>query len=99
VDPPGESPRPPHSTPLAAEYTHQPNKAAVTAEPPPYFSYDNVSWQPVTDFTYDLDTPKLILRLAPTHDRVWIAHIPPYTNAHLARLAEWETLGLEEEIW
>lgn len=71
---------------LAGEYNYRPNKGAVTADTPPYFSDDNLIWRPVTDFTYDPDTPKLILRLTPKHDRIWIAHIPPYTNAHLTRL-------------
>lgn len=73
-------------TNLAGEYNYRSNKGAVTAGTPPYFSYDNVSWQPVTDFTYDPETPKLTLRLTPAQDRLWIAHIPPYTNAHLATL-------------
>ncbi|HEY3439566.1 MAG TPA: M14-type cytosolic carboxypeptidase [Paludibaculum sp.] len=73
-------------TNLAGEYNYQPNKGAVTADTPPYFSNNNITWQPLTDFTYDPAAPKLILRLTPTYDRVWIAHIPPYTNAHLTRL-------------
>ncbi len=73
-------------TNLAGEYNYRPNKGAVTADTPPYFSYDNITWQPVTDFTYQAGTPSLTLRLTPSQDRVWIAHIPPYTNAHLARL-------------
>lgn len=73
-------------TNLAGEYNYRPNKGAVTADTPPYVSDDNISWRPVTDFTYDPETPKLVLRLTPAQDRIWIAHIPPYTNAHLARL-------------
>ena len=68
---------------LAGEYNYQPNKGAVTADTPPYFSNDNITWQPVTDFTYDPETPKLVIRLTPQQDQVWIAHIPPYTNVHL----------------
>lgn len=73
-------------TNLAGEYNYKPNKGAVTADTPPFFSVDNKTWQPWPDFTYDPETPKLILRITPSSDSLWIAHTPPYTNAHLASL-------------
>jgi hypothetical protein len=71
---------------LAGEYNYRPNKGAVTADTPPYFSYDDEAWEPVRDFTYDANEPKLIVRLRPSSDRLWIAHVPPYTSRHLNRL-------------
>lgn len=71
---------------LAGEYNYKPNKGAVTADTPPYFSYDNKTWKPWTDFTYDGETPKLVLRITPESGRLWVAHVPPYTNEHLEAL-------------
>lgn len=73
-------------TNLGGEYNYRPNKGAVTGDTPPFYSSDNRTWQPFTDFTYDAETPKLVLRLRPRSDRLWVAHTPPYTNEHLGRL-------------
>lgn len=73
-------------TNLAGEYNYKPNKGAVTADTPPFFSADNNAWQPWRDFTYDPATPRLTLRITPETDTLWIAHTPPYTNVHLDRL-------------
>lgn len=73
-------------TNLAGEYNYRPNKGAVTADTPPFYSTDNRRWQPITDFTYDPEAPKLVLRIKPQADSLWIAHTPPYTNEHLELL-------------
>ncbi len=71
---------------VAGEYNYRPNKGAVTADTPPYFSYDNKTWKPWTDFTYDGETPKMVLRITPESNQLWVAHVPPYTNEHLDAL-------------
>jgi len=73
-------------TNLAGEYNYRLNKGAVTGDTPPFFSADDRSWQPFVDFTYDPVTPRLVLRITPTSDTLWIAHTPPYTNVHLEKL-------------
>ncbi|NWF82424.1 MAG: hypothetical protein HXY18_01180 [Bryobacteraceae bacterium] len=73
-------------TNLAGEYNYRPNKGAVTGDTPPFYSTDNRRWQPFPDFTYDAETPKLVLRITPESDTLWVAHTPPYTNEHLERL-------------
>jgi len=71
---------------IPGEYNYKPNKGAVTGDTPPYYSYDNKTWKPWVDFAYDAETPKLTLRITPETDRLWVAHVPPYTNEHLDAL-------------
>ncbi|MBI5283077.1 MAG: hypothetical protein HY858_15435 [Candidatus Solibacter usitatus] len=73
-------------TRLEGEYNYRPNKGAVTGDTPPYYSLDGRAWKPWEDFTYDGETPKLVLRMTPQSDRLWVAHIPPYTSQHLDAL-------------
>lgn len=73
-------------TNLAGEYNYKPNKGAVTADTPPFFSFDNQQWRPWSDFSYDPETPKLVLRMTPESDTLWVAHTPPYTGERLERL-------------
>lgn len=71
---------------IPGEYNYKPNKGAVTGDTPPFYSYDNKTWLPWEDFTYDPAEPRLTLRITPTSDTLWVAHVPPYTNEHLAAL-------------
>src|SRR5215831_19072180 len=73
---------------LPGEYNYKPNKGAITKDTPPVISYDNVTWTHLTTFDYDATEPKLTLHVTPTAKRFWIAHVPPYTNEHLARLRQ-----------
>jgi hypothetical protein len=91
---------------IPGEYNYKPNKGAVTGDTPPYYSYDNKTWLSWADFTYDANEPKLTLRITPTSDTLWVAHVPPYTNEHLAALrksiagSKWlkeETIGKTPE--
>ncbi|MBM3793020.1 MAG: hypothetical protein FJW31_02925 [Acidobacteria bacterium] len=74
-------------TNLLGEYNYRANRGAVTKDIVPVWSGDNVHWRhfTATDF-HDEPQPFLRLTLKPTRDRVWIAHVPLYTNEHLARL-------------
>ncbi|BDC51825.1 hypothetical protein F183_A41400 [Bryobacterales bacterium F-183] len=70
---------------LAGEYNYQPNRGAITRDTPPYISFDQKSWQAIDDAQYDETGPSMRFRvsLGTKQDRVWIAHVPPYTNANL----------------
>ncbi|MCC6540092.1 MAG: hypothetical protein IT162_21265 [Bryobacterales bacterium] len=74
-------------TNLPGEYNYRANRGAVTKDTVPVWSEDNLRWThfATTEF-HDDPQPFLRLKLKPTRDRVWIAHVPPYTNEHLARL-------------
>ncbi len=71
---------------LPGEYNYRPNRGAITKDTPPVISYDQRTWKHVETFEYDPGEPKLRLRITPAAPRFWIAHVPPYTAANLARL-------------
>jgi hypothetical protein len=73
---------------LPGEYNFKPNPGAVTADTPPVISYDQRTWRHLSTFEYDREEPKLRLKVVPERPRFWIAHVPPYTNADLARLRQ-----------
>lgn len=75
-------------TGLPGEYNYQPNRGAVTKDTVPVWSDDNVHWQHFASTEFDAAEPHLRLRFTPRADRFWIAHVPPYTNAHLKRLLD-----------
>ncbi len=71
---------------LPGEYNYRPNRGAVTGDTLPWYSEDNQRWQQIETAEYQADTPLLRIRLTPRTNRIWIAHVPPYTNQHLQRL-------------
>lgn len=71
---------------LAGEYNFTPNAGAITKDTPPFYSYDQKTWQPVAKFEYDKSGPSIRFQVHSTRGRVWIAHAPPYTNANFAAL-------------
>lgn len=71
---------------LAGEYNYRPNQGAVTGDTLPWYSEDNQHWQPLENVEYQPATPLLRIRITPRTNRIWIAHVPPYTNQHLRRL-------------
>ncbi len=73
-------------TGLPGEYNYQPNRGAVTKDTVPVWSEDNVHWRHFESTEFDAAEPRLRLHLRPRSQRVWIAHVPPYTGDHLRRL-------------
>lgn len=73
---------------IPGEYNYKPNRGAVTADTPPLISFDNKTWTHVTDFEYSPEEPRMRLRIAHA-GTFWIAHVPPYTLAHLEDLRKW----------
>jgi hypothetical protein len=71
---------------LPGEYNYRPNRGAVTGDTLPWYSEDNQHWQPVVASEYQSAAPLLRIRLTPRANKIWIAHVPPYTNQHLQRL-------------
>lgn len=73
---------------LAGEYNYRSPAYSVTKETRPVYSYDDVHWTHFDDsqVSWDEKEPHLTLRLTPSGDHVWIAHVPPYTNRNLAAL-------------
>lgn len=73
---------------LPGEYNYKPNKGSIVGDTLPFWSDDEKTWRQVTTASYDEKTPLLRVRITPRSDRIWLAHTPPYTNRHLARLLE-----------
>jgi hypothetical protein len=71
---------------LPGEYNYRPNRGAVTGDTLPWHSEDNQRWRQIETAEYQADAPLLRIRLTPRTNRIWIAHVPPYTNQHLQRL-------------
>jgi len=71
---------------LPGEYNYRPNRGAVTGDTLPWYSEDDQHWRPIETVEYQPDTPLLRIRLTPRANRVWIAHVPPYTDRKLQRL-------------
>jgi len=74
-------------TNLLGEYNYQAGTHAVTANTRPVYSEDNRTWRHLTDseISWNDTRKELTLKLTPRANRVWIAHVPPYTNEHWAR--------------
>ena len=73
---------------LPGEYNYRPNRGAVTGDTQPWYSEDNQIWRQIENAEYQAETPLLRIRLTPRSNRIWIAHIPPYTNQQLQRLLD-----------
>jgi murein tripeptide amidase MpaA/dienelactone hydrolase len=75
---------------LGGEYNYKSPAYSVTAGTRPVYSYDGVSWRHFNDdqVSWDDREPHLSLRFVPEHERMWVAHVPPYTNKDLAGLLD-----------
>jgi hypothetical protein len=71
---------------LAGEYNYQPNRGAITKDTLPFYSSDQVHWQPVEEAVYDAGAPSLQFTIEAPADTFWVAHVPAYTTRNLAAL-------------
>src|SRR5438874_10356422 len=75
---------------LGGEYNYKSPAYSVTKGTRPVHSYDGVSWRHFSDdqVSWDDREPHLTVRFLPEHSRMWVAHVPPYTNKDLAALLD-----------
>lgn len=73
-------------TDLAGEYNYQPTRGSITKDTLPFYSSDNVLWHPVQEAAYDTKKLELRFSVRVTSDRLWIAHVPPYTTQNFRDL-------------
>jgi hypothetical protein len=73
---------------LAGEYNYQAGSLSVTKDTYPVYSNDGRNWKHFDAIEWDDQEVRLRLRLTPTQDSIWIAHVPPYTNDDLSRLID-----------
>lgn len=73
---------------LEGEYNYRTGAFSINRDTRPVYSYDQKTWKHLRDqeVQWDEQTNSLLLQFTPARDRVWIAHVPPYTTADLARL-------------
>jgi len=75
-------------TDFVGEYNDKPGACPMRAGLNPVFSEDGQAWKHFAAESANWDDVKkeLTLKFTPGVDRFWIAHIPPYTTADLARV-------------
>ena len=80
-------------TDFVGEYNDRPGSCPMNADTIPVFSYDNERWQHFPAMAWDDQKKEATLEFEGQHDRIWIAHAPPYTHArHLELLEELDRL-------
>jgi hypothetical protein len=75
-------------TDIAGEYDYRAPAFAITRNTRPVYSYDQKTWTHFADDQVAWSEKALVLRFTPERSRLWIAHVPPYTNRHLAALLD-----------
>ncbi len=72
-------------TGLGNVYNGQPSHSIADRDKP-FFSLDNAHWRRLLTAEFDTTRSTLTIRITPTTDTVWIAHLEPYTEEPLRRL-------------
>ena len=75
-------------TDLVGEYNDRPGAVPAGPDIIPVFSHDAKAWRHFEAGAWDAAKKEMTvtLKASPDADRVWVAHVPPYTPADLARL-------------
>lgn len=75
---------------LPGEYNYRPGNLAINRATRPFISYDQQTWTALPDTAVEWNeaVPVLRIRFTPVRSPVWVAHVPPYTTRHLARLLD-----------
>jgi hypothetical protein len=77
-----------HFVDFKGEYNDVPVNSPVNANYRPWYSEDNEHWTAFPDMVWDKEKIEATVKLKPTSDVVWIAHVPPYPHARLLKLLE-----------
>ncbi|HVU23035.1 MAG TPA: M14-type cytosolic carboxypeptidase [Opitutus sp.] len=78
-----------HFTDFRGEYNDVPStRSPVGRSYRPWFSEDNVHWNPVDQVDWNEAKDEATITLHPQHDTFWVAHVPPYTHARLRGLLD-----------
>ena len=70
-------------TDLVGEYDDKPGACPMSADTIPVFSEDGEHWRHFPAMTWDEPRKEATLTFRATSDRIWIAHVPPYTHSRL----------------
>ncbi len=70
-------------TDLVGEYDDKPGACPMSADTIPVFSADGEHWQHFPSMIWDEPKKEATLTFRPASDRIWIAHVPPYSHSRL----------------
>lgn len=73
---------------IAGEYDYRAPAYAITKGTRPVYSSDNRNWRHFTGEQISWSEAGLTIRFTPERGRLFIAHVPPYTNRQLAALLD-----------
>jgi hypothetical protein len=73
-------------TSFKGEYNDRPARAPAGEWYRPVFSADGETWRHVPHASWDEPADELTLRLRPSGNTLWLAHVPPYSHARLRQL-------------
>jgi Zinc carboxypeptidase/Cytosolic carboxypeptidase N-terminal domain len=75
-------------TDMVGEYNGKPGACPMNADTIPVFSEDLQQWRHFATMDWDDQKKEATLKFQPQQDRIWIAHLPPYTHCRLLQLLE-----------
>lgn len=75
-------------TAFRGEYNDRPSKAPAGDWYRPVISDDGERWQHVESVAWNEAADELTFTVRPRGDRIWIAHVPPYTHTRLVKFLE-----------
>jgi len=75
-------------TDIEGEYNYHPGTFPINKDTRPLYSYDRRIWRHFEKLDWDDRNKRAILRFRPEQDRIWIAHIQPYTTKDLRKLLD-----------
>lgn len=75
-------------TDLVGEYDGKPGACPMDADTVPVYSDDGVHWHHFAAMTWDAARHEATLHFRPSDDRIWIAHVPPYTHSRLIQVLD-----------
>ena len=75
-------------TDFVGEYNDKPGSCPMNADTIPVFSYDDEHWQHFPAMDWNDEKKEATIKFTSAQDRIWIAHVPPYTHSRLLRLLE-----------
>jgi hypothetical protein len=73
-------------TDFIGEYNDKPGSCPMNADTIPVFSDDGENWKHFPAMQWDNQKKEATLQFRAGQDRIWIAHIAPYTHSRLLRL-------------
>ena len=75
-------------TDYIGEYNLRPGAVPMKATIAPVYSEDGQTWRHIHTMEWDNEKKEATLRLRPTTDILWVAHVPPYTHDRILKFLD-----------